>query len=244
MIIIIILTLLVIFLIGCRGGFPGERAVIIRNAERYVMETYGLTPIDVRVTTLYLWFPVTVQIETKENDFWFQLRTSRFFYGSRHFTDDYLERKTGYILTKDLRAYVEEVTNGQGRVWVSVGTGGDNLRGRFTLQELEENPSIASERLRSEASNAGLYRFGIMLYDDIADIDYDLLFSIYSRVFELGLDPSWISFSFMNREGIQLEERLSVSIFNRSTSEPTFDEISSSDDLKRLFEKAMQRRLN
>ena len=227
-------------LYGFRSGFPGERSIIIRNARRHIIETYGLTPTDVRVTTLYLWFPVTVRVETGENDFWFELRTGRFFYGRRHFTDDYIDQLAMNILTRELRAYVENITDGQGSVWASFG-GGILPELRRDDVNIVDNPNSVFEILR------GRYRLGMWFYSDIYNIDYDLIYGIYSRVFELGLEPSWISFSFGGIDEMGFREshlRITIDYGNPHPSRIVFSEINSVDDLRQLFEEEIQRRQN
>ena len=72
------IVLIIVFAFGYWSGFyPLEHNAVIRNASRYVSEVHGLTPTDVRVTTLHLWFPVTVEVETEEHDAWLQLVTIR-----------------------------------------------------------------------------------------------------------------------------------------------------------------------
>ena len=238
MIILVSIVLLIIVGLGFRGGFyPLEHNIIIRNATRYVIETHGLTPTEVQITTLYLWFPVTVRIETEENDFWFTLRTGRFFYGRRNFIDNYIEQLSMDILTRDLRAYVESVTNIQSIVEAS--TGG------FLLSELRkddvniiDDPNNAFEILRRQ------YRLSIMLFDDIYDINYDLIYNIYSHVFELGLEPYSINFSFGGRDEMGFwESHLSVTIsYRHGRHFPLFSEINSVDDFRRVFEEEKRRR--
>jgi len=231
-----IVALFAFIFFGFVGGFrPIEHRIIIRNAKRYVMEAYGLTPTNVRVTTLYLWFPVTVSVETEENDFWFTLRTGRFFYGVRHFNDDYLARMTEHILARDLRAYVEEITNGQGTAIVLLYIGGSQILNYFTLPELKANPSVALENLQS-------YGVLVILYDDITErgykIDYGLIYKVYSRMLEIGLNPRHsVTFIYSAEDGMR-ETLLRVDINRRY-----FPEINSADDLKPFFEEAIQRRL-
>jgi len=231
-----IVTFLVLMYGYVAGFYPFEHNIIIRNAKRYVIETYGLTPTDVEVTTLYLWFPVMVRVETEEDDFWFQLRTSRFHYSVIHFGDNYLERMTAHILASELRSYVEEVTNGQGGVWASVTSGRTGILDQFSLSELKDNPSIAVEKLQ------GQYHIRVILYDDISlngyNINYDLVFDIFYHTFKIGLEPSWISFSFVNDDNSNFEILLRVTIDRRD-----FPYINVPDDLKPLFEEAIRSRL-
>jgi len=239
--ILIVIFIIVIILAGTvmLMGIPGERDAILKNAQKYVTDTYGLTPAEVQITTFYLWFPVTVDVKTEENDFWFTLRASRFLFGSK-FNDDFLEKKTGYILSREIRTYVDNATNGQGRVWADIITGRTGILNQFSLSELEENPNIAFEKLQ------GLCRLGIALHYAIPDIDYNLIYDIYSHVFELGINPYSITFSFYedeNREAI-----LRVSFYDND-QRPTrdskiFADVDSFNDLKSLFEEAIQRKLS
>ena len=224
--------------LGFRGGFyPLEHRIIIRNAERYVIETYGLTPTNVRITTLYLWFPVTVRVETEEHGFWFQLRTGRFSYSIEHFDDDYLSRTIDYILSRELNAYVEEVTNGRGMAWASLRNRRMGIQNQLSLSELEADQDAVFEKLQYE------FRLGISIFEDIRqnnyDIDYDLLFDIYSRVFELGLRPLSLYFSFNSFNERDGETFLAVSI-----DKEHFPGINLPDDLRSFFEEEIQRRLD
>ena len=188
------IVLLIIGFLGFLGGFyPLEHNIIIRNATRYVIETHGLTPTEVRITTLYLWFPVTVRIETEENDFWFQLRTGRFFYGRRHFSDNYLDQLAMSILTRELRTYVESITDGQGIVWASFG-GGILPELRRDDVNIIDDPNSVFEILRRR------YQIGMWFYSDLNDIDFDFIYNVYSHVLGLGLEPRSLSFSFGGRD--------------------------------------------
>ena len=234
--IIIIISLIYIFLIFRGGFYPLEHNIIIRNATKYVIEKYNIVPAEVRITTLYLWFPVTVRITT-EDGFWFTLRTGRFFYKTRHFTDDYLRRMTQEILQRELRNYVNEVTDGKASAIVSLFT---SLLVRTSwdeataLIEIKNNPNIVFEKLYSG------YFCSVTFYDDITqnnyNIDYYLIFDIYNRIFEFGLSPRSISFSFKD----PYEQDWSISLLRVRINQEQFADINSSDDLRILFEEAIQ----
>ena len=234
-----IVTFLVLMYGFVAGFYPFEHNIIIRNAKRYVIETYGLTPTDVEVINLYLWFPVMVRVETEEDDFWFHLRTGRFHYSVTHFGDNYVERMAEHVLTKDLRAYVENITNGQGRVWASV-TGGFISPQLRAEPGILENPNIVFEKLR------GQYIIGITLFDGVLgneyrllyDLDFDLVYSIFTKIFELGLEPRDISFSYNNIPGVQ--GRL---IYSALIQMSQFPDITSPEDLISIFEEDMNTRI-
>jgi len=236
---VIILIVVIVFIYiayGLIGGFlPFEQRLIESRVREYVIATHGLTPTEVRVTTLYLWFPVTARVETKEHNFWFEIRTERFYYSDRYFSDDLLARKAGYILSSDLRAYVEKRTSGEGLVWGTPGTGGDNLRSLITLSEIEANPSIVFERLQRQ------YTLSISLSDEITAIDYDLVYDIFTWIMEAGLQPRRVVFSFVYPES-ENWGTMSVGI----TCSPghggdiSFADINSRDGLERLFEESIR----
>jgi len=238
--VIIVATIIMFlyFVYGLIGGFrPFEQRLIESRVREYVVATHGLTPTEVRVTTLYLWFPVTVRVETKEHNFWFEIRTGRFYYRDRYFSDDFLARKAGYILSRDLRVYVEKRTNSNGRGWVLSDVGGENLQKLLTLSEIEENPGVVFERLK------GQHRVVIVLYYDSTknnhEIDYDLIYDIFYHIFEVGLNPSSMGFSFIDVNAVDLTVSLVTVLRSRY-----FHEINSPEDLKPFFEEAIQRMRN
>ena len=235
-VIVIILILGILVLVAAfgflRGFYPVEHNRIIKNAERYVVDTYGLTPTEVRITTLYLWFPVTLLIETEEDNFSFILRTGRFRYGVRHFIDNYPESMAEYFLIKDLRIYVENATDGQGRVWGSV-TGGFILPKLRDIPDIKENISIAIEELH------GSYYLGISMNEDtirsIDDVNIDLMYSIYSHIFELDLHPSRVTFGFRSTN-----EKNDRTFFHANIRKNDFGNIKLPEDLKPFVEEAIE----
>ena len=217
-------------------GLPFGRFIATGIARSHVRETYGFTPRFTNPITdavIFLHFHTRVVIEVEEQPFSFEVQMSRWAIPPIfvEITDTYLERKVEYILTRDLRAYVEEVTNGQGRVWGSLVIGRASVRNQVSLSELEENPNLAFERLQGD------YRIGISLYGDIYDIDYNLIYGIYSRMFEFGLLPHGISF-FLRCEEEREEARLRIILSGRRV----FAEINSVDDFRRVFEEERRRR--
>ena len=227
------IILFAVVVLGLWGGFyPLEHNIITRNATRYVVETHGLTPTEVRITTLHLWFPVTVRIETEEDDFWFELRTGRFFYGRRHFNDNYLDQFAMSILTKELRAYVESVTDGQGIVWASFG-GGILPELRRDDVNIIDDPDSVFEILRRR------YQIGMWFYSDLSDIDFDFIYNVYSRVLGLGLEPRSISFSFGGRDEEGFTEsnlRITIDKFQEEYSFTlTFNYFDTIDDIDYVF---------
>jgi hypothetical protein len=232
---IIIMVIPLIFILGFWGGFyPLEQNIITRNVKAYVIETYGFTPSRVQITTLFLWFPVTVLVEVEEYNFSFTVRTRRFCYDPKHFIDNCIERMAEYILTRDLRAYVESVTNGQGRVNASV-TGGfilPSLRENLSITDME-NPDIVFEKLYGTYSI--LISLGSDIIESIYDFDFDLMYSVYSRIFEFGLTPSDIAFTFRFSSENNPPTFMSVNI-NRQD----FSNINSPEDFKPFAERGIE----
>ena len=87
-------------LIGWFRGFPGERALVLRNAKKYVIETYGLTPTEIEIVNFILGYPVKVYFETEEDDFWFHVQMPRFGYIKSRINDNYVEKLAEYTLAK------------------------------------------------------------------------------------------------------------------------------------------------
>jgi len=238
---VIIVATIIMFLYiayGYIAGFhPFEQRIILRNVRAYVLETHGLKDVDVRISNLYLRFNVDVRVEA-EDDFWFRVRTRRFFYRQEDFTDNYLVSRAEHILSSALRAYVRDLTNGQGRVFASLNDGGEHLKRQVSLSQLEENPEIAFEKSYRQ------FWLGVGLMDEITDIDYDVVFDIYTWFLDSGLYPSSIVF-FFEHPGGRNWERMSVGINYRAgaPSQIEFGDINSKDDLERLFEEDIKRRL-
>ena len=221
-----------------RGFIPLEHMIIIRNAKKYVIETYGLTPTEVRITNLFMGYPVYVLFEVEEHDFWFEVIASRFHY--REWRDDYIIKLAESILVKDISVYLNEVLGENGSVDIKINS---NRLENLTPNELQADPSLAF-------GIQEMYICRIFIYENPAqnnfDIDYKLLYNIYSHIFEVGLKPHSISFLFnnynMNKRDIFL--RVRVSDKSNTRYDTIFSDINSPNDLKQLFEKAIQEELN
>jgi len=240
-IIILIITILLAGIIyGLILGFPGESIIIIRNTKKYVIETYGFTPKELRIINLYMDYPVFIQVKTEENDFVFTVNAPRYNYNYREWSDDYLIRMTEYILEKDLKDYVNKALGANGQAYVSLNT--KRLKA-FTLDELKADSSLAFELQEK-------YACRILIYEDPIqenyEINYDSLYNIYSHIFEIGLKPDSISFSFGSNESEGWESILRLSIYEtRHTSyNITFSDVNSPNDLKHFLEETIQKKLN
>ena len=230
-IIITIILLLPLFIIGGLYGFPWERYIAIKNAKIYVEEKYKLTPI--KATYHIFYFPPTeyITIYTKELDFSFDVYTEVRVHQENKRFDNYLDKMSEYILAKDLVEYVKEKTDNQGNAYASLYVLTED---KYTLSETEANPQIIFEKLQNK------YYCGIQLYNDISKnhyiIDYTLVYDIYNYIFELGLNPNSIYFSYRDKKGSKSEAILKVNIDNKH-----FPNINSSNDLKPFFEEAIQK---
>ena len=203
------------------AGFPGEQIIIIRNARRYVIETHGLTPTHIEIVNFFIDSPVHILIETEEDDFWFHVIMRRFDYRNRYTTDNYLERMTAHILSKELSAYVDTITEGVGRAFVALRS---HRLTAFTLNELRNDNTLPFEKL--------IERFwvGISFDKNISDVDYDLAFNIFSCMIELRLEPYRIVFFYHDKNNPP-SNRTQIGIDSRH-----FSYINSPEDLRQRFQ--------
>ena len=224
-VIIAIILILIIFLIGDSYGFPWEHIIATSRAKKYIEEKYQLTPIRVKYYVHKVPAP-HVEIYTKELDFPFTVYTDRIRQISE-MKDNYLEKLSEYYLTKNLKEYVSKVTNQNSYVDVSLNV---NKIDKYSVNELKTNQLLVFEQLQE------MYSCNITFFDNISkknyDIDYDLVYDIYSKIFEIGLKPDRIFFSY----GVS---NLYLTIYSKD-----FPNINSLEDLKPFFEEAIQKKLN
>ena len=220
----ILLTLIVLELFV---GFPFEHIIANSIARRYVTETYGFTPTKTQASIL-LEHPISVTVWVEEKPYSFDVIMGRFFFAD--ISDNYLFRTAEYIMEKELNDYVSDITNQNGRAYVSIFSG--RIKD-FSLSDVEENPEIVFEKVE-------WYYCGIVLYDDLTqknyDIDYVLVYSIYRQIFVLGLNPKYMFITYKDINGKEAKTILSIYI-----DKDQFPKINSPDDLKPFFEKALQK---
>jgi len=222
--VVIVLALIVLELLV---GFPFEHIIANNKARRYVTETYGLTPTKTQASIL-LGYPITVTVWVEEKPYDFDVKMSRFVF--TFMSDSLLNRTVEHIMGTDLNDYVFGVTkqNGRASVYIISGPIKD-----FSLSDVEKNPGIVFEKRKSHYCS-------IVLYDDLTlknyEIDYALVYSIYNQIFELGLYPKHIFFSYYDIKGKDGKEVLSIYITNGH-----FPKINSPDDIKPFFDEAIQK---
>ncbi|MCL2020013.1 MAG: hypothetical protein FWG70_09680 [Oscillospiraceae bacterium] len=223
---ILILFLSILFLgiiYGLIFGFPGERAMIIKNAKKYLVNVYGITPTELQIVNFISAYPVHIRVETETEDFWFFVSAKRFEYNN--FYDNYLVKKTEYILANDLKEYVYDIFGSDRRVYININS---NNLDEFSFDELSENPQLAFDLKKN-------YTCGISIYktptQENNDINYSILYDIYIYVFQIGLNPYNIRFYLEDID-------LIVNIFKdkHTRNNRTFPEINSLDDFTQLFQ--------
>lgn len=225
----IMLTAVVIALggivVGIIYGFPWERIIAANNARNYVNEAYGFAVTKTSVNML-LDYPVIVTVSTKENSFNFGVDMARGV--MNNISDDYLDCKTMDLLGKELNGYVFDVTNQKAKVQMYMRTG--NISD-FSLTELEANPDKAFEIITNKYY-CTIYFSDIISAED-HQINYDMLYGIYSHVFEFDLKPNEITFSYNFNEK---DSYLFITI-----KQENFQNIKSSEDLRPYFEAAIDK---
>jgi len=217
-------------------GIPFCRMIAIQRAKKYVRETYQLTVIKTDYCCTFFPMTETVTVTTEELNFKFSVNAGIRVKLPDGIYDDYLESMSAYILSKDINDYVREKTNDQSEAHTFLYSGRIN---KYTLSELEENPQIAFEKLNSDGYAD--YYCSITIYEDIReknyDIDYDLIYDIYNKIFEIGLNPHGISFFYNDKKEKNDETLLYLNI-----KKEYFSNINSPDDLKPFFEEAISKK--
>ena len=144
------------------------------------------------------------------------------------YSDNYLHKLSEYYLTKDLNEYIKEITDDKGRANASIFTGQSK---DYILSELEKNPKIVFEKLQDS------YWLYIELYYNISkdnyNIDYESIYNIYNKIFEIGMMPRNIYFRYYS-------EKMKAQILSVRIDKKYFPDINSPDDLKPFFEKEIK----
>ena len=232
LILIVLMAMLIILISIAHGkirGTSAERIEIIESAKKYVIETYGLTPTHVHITNLFMGYPVYVRFHVEEHNFTFEAFTARHNYDE--WRDDYVKKMVEYILVNDIDAYVKEFFQEKAYANIMINS---NRYYEFTADELLFDPSIAFGIKEEHFCRIFISENPL---SENYEFDYELLYGIYLRIFDVGLNPDSIIFLFDNPNRRSRFNYILIKFTKMNRSDGfNYSAVTSLDEFTRLFQ--------
>jgi len=227
--IILLVVLIILFVFfGSALGFPWEKIIASDAARKYVIETYGLTPIKTRAH-FFAGGANGVYVTTEELPFDFDVAISRNNLKPLD-NDNYLECLVEYKLSQaiaeDMQFLLDENCTVQVRSFISLTR--RSPKG-LSIDMVNENPKEVFEKLSGDYYVAFYHRNVLKNGFDLDTLDYENEYKIIKTLLKKW-DPSsvYISYTAGEKEGGGVLAEASV-------DKDDFDEINSYEDLKGYY---------
>lgn len=215
----LLFALLVIFFLF---GFPWEHLIAKENAYAYVVEKYGLLPVELKAHFL-LDYQVRIDVSCKDVPFDFHVTMSRRNV-KNDFSDDYLEKLTEYNLKELIYKDMKLILGNDGDFLLSLDINfSSDKTSQYYYTETDVKNMTIFENINKQ------YTCYIWFNESQVSnflIDYKKLYELLTIVSNK-LQPNRIVFSYFNNEKCILEVNINSDAFKN---------INSSKDLIQYFE--------